>query len=156
MQQTDTYKLNLIEGTDDFLPDALNENMEKLEEVMASQAQSVAALAANLGTAGKNARIAWGSYVGTGACGASAPNSLQFEFCPTVVFVGSYERTSFGSWPSVFLRPCSRGGPDIGGNSLEISWHDNGLSWYNTQHADSQNNSAGYTYYYIAIGYSNN
>ena len=34
MQQTETYKLNLIESSDPFLPDALNENTQKIEEVV--------------------------------------------------------------------------------------------------------------------------
>lgn len=34
MQQTDKYKLNLIERDDVFSPDALNENAEKLEEAL--------------------------------------------------------------------------------------------------------------------------
>ena len=34
MQQTETYKLNLIESSDPFLPDALNENTRKIEEVV--------------------------------------------------------------------------------------------------------------------------
>ncbi len=34
MQQTETYKLNLIETSDPFSPQALNENTQKLEEVV--------------------------------------------------------------------------------------------------------------------------
>ena len=34
MQQTEKYKLNLIESSDPFLPDALNENTQKIEEVV--------------------------------------------------------------------------------------------------------------------------
>ena len=37
MQQTETYKLNLIESSDPFLPDALNENTQKLEEVVSEK-----------------------------------------------------------------------------------------------------------------------
>lgn len=36
MQQTDKYKLNLIEKDDVFSPDALNENMEKVEGAIAA------------------------------------------------------------------------------------------------------------------------
>ena len=34
MQHTDKYKLNLIENSDAFSPDALNENMQKLEAAL--------------------------------------------------------------------------------------------------------------------------
>ena len=163
MQQTSKYQFKLIEGTDDFSPTPLNENMEKVEEALNQEAEqregvaeTLAAVVASLGSGGQNARIAWGSYVGTGTFGVAAPNSLSFDFYPIIVFVGAYERANFGSWPGVFLRPCSTSRPDIGNNTMAVTWTDNGLSWYNTTHQDSQNNSAGYTYYYIAIGYSRN
>ena len=41
MQQTETYKLNLIESSDPFLPDALNENTRKIEEVVDGLEQRV-------------------------------------------------------------------------------------------------------------------
>ena len=34
MQQTEKYKLNLIEPSDPFLPDALNANTQRLEDVL--------------------------------------------------------------------------------------------------------------------------
>lgn len=37
MQQTETYKLNLIETSDPFSPQALNENTQKLEEVVSEK-----------------------------------------------------------------------------------------------------------------------
>ena len=38
MQQTKTYKLNLIETSDTFSPDPLNENTEKLEAEVSAEA----------------------------------------------------------------------------------------------------------------------
>ncbi len=43
MQHTDKYKLNLIETSDAFSPDALNENTRKVEDVLAAQAAAEAA-----------------------------------------------------------------------------------------------------------------
>lgn len=43
MQHTDKYKLNLIEISDAFSPDALNENTRKVEDVLAAQAAAEAA-----------------------------------------------------------------------------------------------------------------
>ena len=37
MQQTEKYKLNLIEPKDKFLPDPLNENMEKVEGALTAE-----------------------------------------------------------------------------------------------------------------------
>lgn len=43
MQHTDKYNLNLIEISDAFSPDALNENTRKVEDVLAAQAAAEAA-----------------------------------------------------------------------------------------------------------------
>ena len=49
MQQTQKYKLNLIESSDPFMPEGLNQNTQKVEEVLAAQEaandQKVAAVA---------------------------------------------------------------------------------------------------------------
>ena len=156
MQQTSKYQFKLIEGTDDFSPTPLNENMEKVEEKLSELNDTVAQHTAAIGTGGHNCRIAFGSYQGTGTYGAASPNSLSFDFCPVAVFLGAQQRTDFSGWPGVFLRPCPTSRPDIGGKTMTVTWTDNGLSWYQTEHGDWQNNSAGYTYYYVAIGYDLN
>ena len=43
MQQTQTYKLNLIETSDTFSPAPLNENMEKVEAGISAEAAARAA-----------------------------------------------------------------------------------------------------------------
>ena len=156
MQQTSKYQFNLVENGDDFSPAPLNQNMEKVEEKFESVEETLADLVSGLGSGGHTCRIAWGSYTGTGAFGAASPNSLTFDFCPVAVFVGAQQRTDFSSWPGVFLRPCPTSRPDIGGKTMTVTWTDNGLSWYQTEHGDWQNNSAGYTYYYVAVGYDLN
>lgn len=42
MQQTEKYQLNLIEKTDTFSPDPLNENMEKVEAALETKADFAA------------------------------------------------------------------------------------------------------------------
>ena len=51
MQQTETYKLNLMEGSDTFSPQPLNENMEAIEGVLKELASD---------------RVIVGSYTGDG------------------------------------------------------------------------------------------
>ena len=154
MQQTSKYQFKLIEGTDDFSPTPLNDNMEKVEEKLSELNDTVAQHTAAIGTGGHTCRIAFGSYQGTGTYGAGSPNSLTFDFCPVAVWVGSSQRASFSGWPTVFLRPCPVSPPDVsGGSTMAVSWSNHGISWYTTVHSDSQNNSAGYTYYYVAVGY---
>ena len=164
MQQTSQYQLNLIEGSDDFLPDPINENMEKLEEVVAGQAQSltqglaqmtsgVAQMLAMVGSGGQNARIAWGSYTGTGTYGQNRPNSLSFDFYPLVVICGSNMNTTTEFWPTVMIRGCGKSHGDYGYEEMVVTWSDRGVSWYSTGHQLNQNNGSGYTYYYVVIGY---
>ena len=43
MQQTTKYQFNLVDATDDFSPDPLNQNMEKVEEALAGQAAALEA-----------------------------------------------------------------------------------------------------------------
>lgn len=43
MQQTENYQLNLIEKTDTFSPDALNENAQKVEDALAAVTAHAAA-----------------------------------------------------------------------------------------------------------------
>ena len=72
MQQTSKYQFNLVDTTDDFSPAPLNQNAQKTEAALVAMEESLtgqieemegslASLAANVGTAGKTARIAWGS-----------------------------------------------------------------------------------------------
>ena len=157
MQQTSKYQFNLVDATDDFSPDPLNQNAEKTETLIAGVESDLAALTTAVGEGGHNCRIAFGSYQGTGTYGAGSPNSLTFDFCPVAVCVGSSQRASFSGWPTVFLRPCPVSPPDVsGGSTMAVSWSNHGISWYTTVHSDSQNNSAGYTYYYVAVGYDLN
>ncbi|MBD5099069.1 MAG: hypothetical protein HDT35_05910 [Clostridiales bacterium] len=74
MQQTETYKLNLIESSDTFSPDPLNENMEKAEEALDGLNQRVTVLETH--------KIVTGFHEGTGF--------VDLGFTPVVVFgIGS-------------------------------------------------------------------
>ena len=55
MQQTSKYQFNLVEGSDDFSPTPLNQNMEKVE-----------ALLADLGAEAAEKGFVIGSYTGNG------------------------------------------------------------------------------------------
>ena len=89
MQQTEKYKLNLIERNDVFSPDALNQNMEKVETAIAG-AQAETAAEAAAGDAALAARVAAlegkniviGSYRGNGGTQA-----FSLPFTPSAVFI---------------------------------------------------------------------
>ena len=153
MQQTEKYKLNLIESSDPFLPDGLNANTRKVEEVLSENLgtmqgavdtldQRLAAAEKNLGTGGKNCRIVWGSYVGTGTYGKNAPNQLTLDFYPVLMFSGSV----------LFMRGRETASGSNGSVNV-MTWSDNGISWYSSSSASAQFNTANFTFFYVVIGY---
>lgn len=103
------------------------------------------------------AKIASGTYTGTGTCGADNPNSLTFDFEPKVVFIqgathGQGETAIF-VWGTPF---AVKMGPNWSTKtaSLFTIYSGNTMSWYSTAiDADSQlNKGLGSTYSYVAIG----
>ena len=127
--------------------------------LQASMASQFAAVAANLGSRGHNARIAWGSYTGDGTYGAANPNTLNFDFYPVAVFIGSDNAADSSANPSVLMRGRTKSLSDDGGRvssgndaTLQITWSDNGVSWYNVQRQGYQNNTADIVYCYLVIG----
>ena len=89
MQQTETYKLNLIETSDTFSPDPLNQNTQKIEEVMSAEtAQRAAETAAldNRVTALELHKVAVGTYTGN-ATTTSKTQTISLGFAPRVVLV---------------------------------------------------------------------
>ena len=69
MQQTQTYKLNLIETSDTFSPAPLNENMEKLEDAISASAADLDSRVTVL----EGHKIAAGIYTGNGSGWMSVP-----------------------------------------------------------------------------------
>ena len=151
MQQTSKYQFKLIEGTDDFSPTPLNDNMEKVEEKLSELNDTVAQHTAAIGTGGHTCRIAFGSYQGTGTYGAGSPNSLTFDFCPVAVFI----RADRLYYTAAYLRESPSGGSCWGSSyTVTVTWAETGVSWYNSEGSNYQNNATGYTYHYVVIGYS--
>ena len=129
-------------------------------EAVAAEAENrsvaLAALSKNLGAAGHNCRIAFGSYTGTGTTGETSPNTLQFDFYPVLVLIGDTKATSAPRNPTVFLRDRIKVCADpAGGNGLLVAtWSDNALSWYCRSDNDYyQLNGKGEVYRYAVIGY---
>ena len=180
MLKTEKYKFNIIETGDTFSPDALNANARAVEtelarveakaaadkaELQAADAaekaelksaaaadkaelkSADAAIRASLGNGGKTCRIAWGSYTGNGQYGIEHPNSLTFDFKPHLIFIISFSTYLIierGNTESL----CSSG------YRCTLTWRDNSVSWFQGQSYANQFNTAGVTYYYVAIGES--
>ena len=138
-------------------------------------------LASWIGSNGTGAKIAMGSYTGTGTYGASKPNSITFPFTPKLVWLYHFYN---GSWTSAPIE--SYGGSSVKRNVTVLdftglstsyvksrgfmfsipspnssSTYDssayakksgNSLYWYNTYDSGQQCNMSSATYKWIAIG----
>lgn len=102
-----------------------------------------------LGSALESAKIATGSYTGTGTYGSSNPCSLTFDFVPSAVFV-------LGNvYSGMLLKPSENTGNAIAINGNKImlikSWT-NVVEWYSSSSNAYQLNATNIIYNYIAIG----
>ena len=91
MQQTEKYKLNLIESSDPFLPEGLNANTQKVEDVLAArEALSDEKLAEMDGrvTVLEGHKLAYGIYKGNGQKSGET-QIIKLGFTPAVVWVSS-------------------------------------------------------------------
>ena len=104
------------------------------------------------------ARIATGSYTGTGTYGSDKPNRLILPFEPKFLYVST--ATGFAlttrSNTSHVLRDTlfwqeGINKTEVFRDSVYISRSGNTISWYSSD-VDSQLNDSGKEYYYIAIG----
>ena len=86
MQQTETYKLNLIETSDPFLPDALNENTQKIEEVVHEK----------LGEMDQRVTVLEAKKFAVGTYKAEMNETLKVEvgFTPIALYVGQSRKFS--------------------------------------------------------------
>ena len=124
-------------------------------------------ISANTTLANTKAKIATGSYKGTGTFGASNPNTLTFPFTPKVVlfFQDTRYRNGGGNATEVGLYFWGVGAYwyNNSGGSKAASVSGNTMTWYSTENYIAQMNDAGSpasatinaydcVYKYIAIG----
>ena len=143
MDQTTNYGLNQWGASDRVQREDFNSDNRKLDAALASIAAA----------AGGGAKLAVGSYIGTGAYEEANPCSLTFAFEPKLVFVqNSGAQVDMQFWA---VRGTTKG---VSTNSMSaqmsplfFTWSGNMLSWY-ARNAAAQLNASGTTYYYCAIG----
>ena len=153
MQHTDKYKLNIIETSDPFSPDALNANARTLETQLARVEAELAALdAAKADQTALDAldagRLVWttGTYTGDGEYGKAHPNRIEFDFKPLAVIVtGS---SQYGNIPWLYGQSSGLTGASL---SVSLTWGDRDVSWYSGTSASYQLNTTG-THRYFALG----
>ncbi|MEA4934802.1 MAG: hypothetical protein VB071_14655 [Lawsonibacter sp.] len=115
---------------------------------------------ADLMAEGGIAKIAIGSYTGTGTVGSSSPNSITFGFAPKVVFIASNASSHWGLFcvPLLLTTYSSPGYANLGGdpvvntaNYAKLSG--NTLSWYlDGTNVSMQFNNSGFVFKYVSIG----
>ena len=156
MDKTENYNLPQWVGTDpirmkpfndafDGIDKALKANADAAQALQSGKAdaQTVSALAKNLGNVGQ-----------------AAPTTLASPFYPVLVLV---QRVISGNNsianPSVFVRPNDKGTNAADKSTMDsllyLTWADDSVSWYsyNTGGAYAQLNTNGTTYLYIILGY---
>lgn len=105
--------------------------------------------------ANTKARIATGSYTGTGTYGSSHPNSLTFAFVPKLVIVSTnsslYPYQSAGSWAWSFIYSYGATTTYVTSSSVYFVLEGKTLKWY-SESENPQLNGSSTVYFYLAIG----
>lgn len=128
-------------------------------------------LASWIGSNGTGAKIATGSYTGTGTYGSRNPNSITFPFVPKFFILQEYTNWSnfgffFGEailyWQTGITDPATSSTSNHNSNAISkmTSFTQSGqkLTWYHSANADGQMNVApsasnpNIKYYWIAFG----
>ena len=94
MQQTEKYKLNLIESSDPFLPEGLNANTRKIEEVLKGMEDGPLAEMDGRVTALEAHKFYVGTYIGNGP----TPRIVDLGFTPMAVCVGAVSSSDHAHW----------------------------------------------------------
>ena len=169
MDKTANYNLPQWVGTDPIRMKPFNDAFDGIDAALKANADAAkrqgrradrVGARQNLGAAGHNCRVAFGSYVGDGNVGQAAPTTLASPFYPVLVLV---QRVISGNNsianPSVFVRPNDKGTNAADKSTMDsllyLTWADDSVSWYsyNTGGAYAQLNTYGTTYLYIILGY---
>lgn len=129
--------------------EAIDAKKANVEDVTALR-ETVAALAAGLGSGGHNCRIAWGSYTGDGKSPTQAsPKSLSCGFYPLAFII------FYNGYPCLLIRGQTTL-YDHWGDSATVTWNDSGLSWYVPSSRGNTFNNSGTVYNYLFLGYDKN
>ena len=149
MQHTDKYKLNLIETSDAFSPDALNENTRKVEDVLAAQAAAEAAARETADgaldqrlTVLEGRRLVVGTYTGNGN---TAGQIIDLGFTPAAVLLGKDGKGLY------LLTPDNPGLYPMLPPYLQIVEGGFRVTYNQTSYADGGWNLGNQKYYFIAL-----
>ena len=101
MQQTEKYKLNLIESSDPFLPEGLNANTQKVEDVLAAREalsdEKLAEMDSRV-TVLEGHKLAFGTYKGEVYAHVTQAQTIHVGFDPAAVFLQGGNTSLFLAW----------------------------------------------------------
>ena len=152
---TQHFALNRWDLNDQIIMDDFNDDNAKIDAALHDNAATLSALQTTLNTHGKLTRFAYGSYVGTGESGQNHPNSLTFDFYPMFIIIMSRAAQGRDQSPCFMMRGETVGNSTETAASINLSWTDSGVSWYDVDsfsEPENQNNTEGVTYHYLAFG----
>ena len=148
MQKTETYQFNLIEGSDAFSQEPINENTKAMEAILAGLP-----------------KIQTGSYTGTGSFGEDNPNTITFDFVPKVVIFDLECENYYAALPYIwggkklsvlYSYETSTGGYSSLFNNNRVTVEGSTMSWYAEKILSGgqtvQLNTSGQTYRWVAMG----
>lgn len=133
-------------------------NQDKLSEHDAKFTNIESLIETLQAAAGSGAKIATGSYVGTGTYGSSNPCSLTFDFSPTLLFI-SFVSGRTDEYGGGSLDPIVNGqsesiwktGGTLSREYVYLTWAGEKVSWYSSSHINAQMNYKNCIYRYVAI-----
>lgn len=142
---TENYQLSQWEAEDRVQRTDFNSDNVKIDAALAQKA--------NLSALTGLAKIATGSYTGTGEYGKNHPNTLTFPFKPQLVLIVSVMATNAADYMIAVQGQthCCTFNTNGSGYSF-CTWSGNRFSWYSTDHAGAQFNNSDQELLYVAIG----
>lgn len=143
MQHTETYNLNLIETSDTFSPDPLNQNAQALEDALAGESAARASADAALDqrlVKLEAKHVVAGAYTGNGD--SSATQLIRLGFTPKVVLI--HTRNPGGGFMATSAYYCYQSNL----NSRVVEIVDGGFQVRNSNAYANQQNTV---YLYIAF-----
>ena len=151
MENTSNYGLKRWDPEDRILHTEFNDNWDKIDTALKSNADKAAALQTALASCG-NCKIVYGTYTGTGKYGRENPNKLTFSGKPVLVIVQAQSNTTDFDFHLRLVRGCGWAVGDRGNYSYtnSVAWGENYVSWYNDK-AETQFNLQNSVYSYIAL-----
>ena len=153
MTKTANYQLNQW-GENDYVKRAdFNADNQKIDAAIKANADAAANIGSQLNTKLSGmAKIAAGSYTGTGTYGTNGKSTLTFSFTPHIVILNTGNPDPYNDVSRYFmlLRPAAQYLFDRN-HAGGLTWGEKSVAW-NSDDAEHQFNESGKTYHYIAIG----